>query len=196
MILELVTKLRAKGVIPRVHGNGFIQLDLTSGSRLHIWGDPRIPRQKVATMIHDHVFGFTSTVIVGRVLNVVYNVVSHSYGDYIVYAPKVRQGEDTILKPTALSVIAEPIHVDMLAVNTDSREYGISPFEYHETVAPDGPAATIIVKDGPTQAQGATAKPRVLVPRSLKPDNEFNRYGTDEDLLWRIIEDTLKLRSR
>jgi len=67
-------KVRADGGRPRVHGNGFVQLDLTERSRLHIWGDPRIPKQKVATPIHDHVFGFESTIIVGRVISLTYAV--------------------------------------------------------------------------------------------------------------------------
>ena len=187
-------KVRADGGRPRVHGNGFIQLDLTERSRLHIWGDPRIPRQKVATMIHDHVFGFTSTIIVGRLINVVYAVELRPHGDYQVYVPEVREGEDTVLNPTPRHVIAEPVHVDMINRNSGSRKYGILPFEFHESFAPDGPAATIIVKDAPTQAQGAKEKPRVLVPVDQVPDNEFNRYDADEGELWHIIEQTLKLR--
>jgi hypothetical protein len=189
--------VRAMGNRPRVHGNGFIQLDLTERSRLHIWGDHRIPRQKVATSIHDHVFGFESTVIVGRVINVVYAVEAREHGDYRVYVPKVREGEDTILKPTAMQVVADPIHVDMTDWRSSSRKYGIIMGEFHETVAPDGPAATIIIKDDLTQAQGNDkALPRVLCPIGLEPDNVFNRYDADPDLLWRIIEQTLQGRTR
>jgi hypothetical protein len=56
--------LKERGVRPRVHGNGFIQVDLTADTRLHVWGDKRIPRQNVYTPIHDHVFGFESTISV------------------------------------------------------------------------------------------------------------------------------------
>ncbi len=188
--------VRATGSKPRVHGNGFIQIDLTDRSRLHVWGDTRIPRQTVSTQIHDHVFGFESTIIVGRLINVVYEVETCEHGDYRVYVPEVRKGEDTILKPTSMQVVVEPFHVDMIDWNSGNRKYGTMPFEFHESFAPDGPAATIIVKDDLTQAQGAKAKPRVLCPIGQEPDNVFNRYDADEDLLWRIIEDTLKRRSR
>ena len=186
--------VRATGSRPRVHGNGFIQLDLTEDTRLHIWGDNRIPKQKVETPIHDHVFGFTSTIIVGRLLNVIHAVEPREHGDYRVYVSEIREGEDTILKPTNLQVIAEPVHIDMVDWLSSSRKYGVIPGEFHETVAPDGPAATIIIKDGPTLAQGASALPRVLVPVTMRPDNDFNRYEADEDLLWGIIEWTLKGR--
>lgn len=192
-----LNEVRAKGARPRVHGNGFIQLDLTANSRLHIWGDRRIPKQKIATSIHDHVFGFESTIIVGRVVNVIYAVEIHEHGDYRVYTPKVREGEDTILEATSIQVVAAPIHTDMIDWRTSSRKYIIAPFEFHETIAPDGPAATIIIKDDLTQAQGnIKALPRVLCHVSQEPDNKFNRYNADVDLLWRIIEQTLKGRTR
>ena len=89
--------VRASGSRPRVHGNGFIQLDLTERSRLHVWGDPRIPRQKVSTPIHDHVFGFTSTIIVGRLINVIYDVELRRFGDFNIFTPEIREGEDTVL---------------------------------------------------------------------------------------------------
>ncbi len=185
--------VRAMGSVPRVHGNGFIQLDLIEYSRLHIWGDHRIPKQKVPTPIHDHTFGFESTIIVGRVINVVYTIAHHVYGEYRVYTPETREGEDTILKATAMRVVVDPIHVDVIDWQTPSRKYGIRQGEFHETVAPSGPAATIIIKDALTQAQGnSMALPRVLCPVRQEPDNEFNRYAADTDLLWRIIEQTLK----
>ena len=54
---------------PRVHGNGFIQLDLTDRRRLHVWGDHRIPRQSVPSTIHDHTFSFKSTIILGQLVH-------------------------------------------------------------------------------------------------------------------------------
>jgi hypothetical protein len=150
----------------------------------------------VATTIHDHVFGFESTIIVGRLINVIYYVEARDYGDYRVYVPEIREGEDTILKPTDMYVTPDPIHVDMINWNSSSRKYEIMPGEFHESFAPDGPTATVIQKDAPTQAQGAKVKPRVLVPVDKEPDNVFNRYDADEDLLWRIIEDTLKRRHK
>lgn len=184
--------VRALGSRPRVHGNGFIQLDLTERTRLHVWGDKRIPRQKVSSPIHDHVFGFTSRIIVGRLINVVYTIEPRTFGEYRVYIPEIREGEDTILKGTGMVVIVEPIEVDMIAWGSGSAEYGMLAGDFHETFAPDGPAATIMTKDDTLEIEDVL--PRVLVPVTKVPDNDFNRYDADEDMLWRIIKDTLKLR--
>ena len=54
---------------PRVHGNGFIQVDLDPLHRLHLW-DARIPRQSTDSSIHDHAFGFDSRTLQGTIVNV------------------------------------------------------------------------------------------------------------------------------
>ena len=183
--------LRDAGVKPRVHGNGFIQFDVNETQRLHIWGDPRIPRQKVYTGIHDHVFGFESRIIVGRLLNVVYGYHEVDYGDYRVYVPETRDREDTVLWPTFDRCRVFPIRSELIDWNTSVQTYTMDPFIFHETFT-TGPAATIITKTGPTMAQGAVAKPRILCPVNLEPSNDFNRYtAADEDLLWQITEDVL-----
>lgn len=84
---------REKGGNPRVHPNGFIQLDLTatdkswdqskkrghSGAavRLHVWNPPGIelPHQGTINEIHDHVFDMSSTVIKGRLTQRLYEFV-------------------------------------------------------------------------------------------------------------------------
>lgn len=187
-------EVRKNGNRPRVHGNGFIQIDLTDRSRLHIWGDPRIPKQKVATPIHDHVFSFESICIVGRLINVNYATAIREWGTHTIYLPEIREGEDTILKSSGIKVSPFGIGADLImAGETSNRIYNIEAGYFHETVATE-PSATVITKDGPTQAQGAEVKPRVLVPVMMEPDNEFNRYDANEDLLWRITEDVLARR--
>lgn len=191
-----VTKLRDEGARPRVHGNGFIQVDLTARSRLHIWGDRRIPRQKRYTPIHDHVFGFRSQIIFGRLINVIYGfhrIKEPGEADYKVYTPEIREGEDTVLHFAGEYADVQPASVHVIDWQTRKTTYFTDPFIFHESVA-TGPAATIIIKDDLTLAQGSTAKPRVLVPIEVEPDNDFNRYAHDEDKLWRIITDTLKGR--
>lgn len=188
-----IAALKERGSRPRVHGNGFIQLDLTDTTRLHVWGDKRIPRQNVYTPIHDHVFGFKSTLIVGRLFNVIYGFNYAEFGDYAVWEPRVTNRENTILERTKKRVRLFPIHTDLIAQNTSDRTYEMDPFIFHETFATE-PTATIIKKWGPTQAQGAPIKPRVLVRFDQDPDNSFNRYNANPDVLWRIIERVLKRR--
>src|SRR3546814_5268128 len=115
--------VRERGGRPRVHGNGFIQLDLTERGRLHIWGDPRIPRQKTATPIHDHVFGFESTVVVGRLVNLVFSIVYCESGGFEVYAPSIREGEDTVLGPTGHRVIPYVAYAESLVAGKIGRAH-------------------------------------------------------------------------
>ena len=190
-----IAELKRRGVVPRVHGNGFIQVDLTDTTRLHVWGDKRIPRQNVYTPIHDHVFGFKSTLLAGRLFNVVYGFHEDMFGDYRIYKPEIRTGEDTILMPTPVRVKVFPIRTHLVEYHTNSTTYEMDPFIFHESFVTE-PTVTIIEKTGPTQAQGANIKPRVLVRFDKDPDNEFNRYDTDPDRLWAIIERVLKRRNR
>ena len=185
--------VRASGSRPRVHGNGFIQLDLTKLTRLHVWGDARIPRQTVASPIHDHVFDFDSTIIVGRLINVIYKFVPKVFSDFEIYVPETREGEDTILKPTGMTGYPDPIHANMVQWRSLLPRYRMAHSVFHEIFAPE-PSATIMVKEDMSVAQRQERIARVLVPTSGKPDNKFTRYETNEDLLWRIIEDTLALR--
>ncbi len=184
--------VKATGVKPRVHGNGFIQLDLDNRNRLHVWGDPRIPKQEVSTPIHDHVFGFRSEIIVGRLINMVYKFAPNPFGDYRVYESVVRKGEDTVLEGTPEHGRLYVEYSQMMSVDGISRGYDILLGQIHESIAPDGPTATIITKDAPTRAQGASMAPRVFIPIHLRPDNNFRRDSCDEKMLWQIISDVLE----
>ena len=187
-----VRQMRERGMRPRVHGNGFIQIDLDHANRLHIWGHPDIPRQKTLTPIHDHIFGFTSTVLVGRLMNVEYKVEDDVRGGFRVYNAEVRKDEDTSLTPTPRRVTPHPVRVGF-HTKAGTFKYNMKPFVFHETFATEL-TATMILKDSPTQAQGAThAPPRILVPWDVDPDNTFDRYGHDENLLWEITSEVLNL---
>lgn len=104
MSSEMMSTLRAETLQaharqsrPRVHGNGFIQLDLTDRRRLHIWGDPRIPRQRVPSTIHDHTFNFSSRVYRGQIIHREIALEPHPDGAYRLYQAVCRHGEDTRL---------------------------------------------------------------------------------------------------
>ncbi len=201
-MLDLSTdlyNLRGMGVIPRVHGNGFIQIDLDDVRRLHIWGHPDIPHQKTYSPIHDHIFNFTSHILAGRMVNVNYELIEREDGNFNIYHPAVRNKEDTVLEqmddkryviwPQATAVVCGDS-----SFMGFGRQYHMAAGVFHETF-PTGPTATIIFKMGKTQAEGNdSVLPRVLVPRGVDPDNEFDRYGFDEDKLWDITFEVLKGR--
>ncbi len=166
---------------PRVHGNGFIQLDLGEQKRLHIWGHPAIPRQIVDTGIHDHRFDFTSTVIAGRLINARYHPGNATR--YKIYTPQTREGEDTILCETGASMmVANPT---MIMVR-EGEKYGMFARDFHESFT-DRPSATVMTKLGSTHPEA----PRVLVPLGKEPDNDFNRNVFENDFLWGIIKEVI-----
>lgn len=182
-ILDL-RSMRAAGVLPRVHGNGFIQLDLEQNKRLNVWGHKGIPRQKVDTGIHDHVFGFSSQCVAGRLINAVYEDVSLSnYGPYKIYIPVSRDGEDTVLQNTGVMAKAgDPALLIIRLWDCYTMKAGV----FHESFT-DRPSATLMEKG--FKVKSAVA--RVLVPFDQEPDNEFNRNSFEPDKLWSIIKEVL-----
>jgi hypothetical protein len=189
MIEKLLQEVRAAHAAnhrPRVHGNGFIQLDLTARRRLHIWGDQRIPRQRVPSTIHDHTFSFKSTVYRGQLVHRCIDLIEDSSGAYEMYYAVTNKGEDTRLEKSSARFNAI-ITADHLLKAGDA--YTFEARKFHETVAP-WLCVTVIDKDGPTLSQGGP-NPHVLVPFGLAPDNTFDRYQTEPDALWRIIFEAL-----
>jgi hypothetical protein len=176
-------KLRDEGLVPRVHGNGFMQLDLDANKRLNIWGHPDLPRQKVDTSIHDHRFGFISKVIVGELIQTSYDVSVFSTPTHQVFTPVVREGEDTVLAATP--ELLQPYILDQRIVHA-GQEYQMPPRAFHTSKARI-PTATLLIKTLMRSADPV----RVLVPIGRLPDNDFNRNAFDADTLWRIAAEVL-----
>lgn len=198
LMLELTLDyIRNLGAEPRVHGNGFIQLDLTDRVRLHIWGHPDIPRQSQPTPIHNHVFSFRSWCLIGRLVNVEYEL-ERSGAEFQIYEAVTRQNEDTILvcdeELTGIRHVRTTVTVPEALNDGVSYEmrssYYFHRFNFHEIFTPE-PTITVMKKDGPTLAQGSGISPAILVPTGRTPDNDFNRYGHDPKLLWDIIADVI-----
>ena len=183
----IVPLLKHLGNRPRVHGNGFVQLDLSASVRLHVWGDSRIPRQKTDTPIHNHTFGFTSYVLKGAIEQRVYRVSEDGFYEK-VYQPHlatVRHGEDTVLAPVGEKV-GLGLDCQATRIVRAGESYAMQAGEIHES-RPLEPSVTIIVKDGPSLSQ-CGLPPLVYVRDGIEPDNAFDRYATPQELLWEIIE--------
>lgn len=102
---------------PRVHGNGFIQLDLDETMRLNVWGHPEIPHQSQTSKIHDHRFSFISHVIIGALTNIEYRInydqTAFRSAPFDIYRPVPRQGQDTELVNTGVTVRLYVIEADI-----------------------------------------------------------------------------------
>ena len=172
---------------PRQHGNGFFQLDLYNGYRLHVW-DPDYPApQSITTPIHDHRFSFTSLVLYGTQRSVTYDIVESPESipaTHQVYEVTPRIAEDTVLVPTENMVaIRLPITLEI----PTGRFYRFPAKAFHETPN-DSYVVTLLKKLDVDPGH----KARVLCPIGVKPDDNFTRYDLSVDARWQVIEKAIR----
>lgn len=178
------TNLINSGRIPRVHGNGFIQLDLNDEgtTRLHVWHDD-IPRQSIATPIHDHVFDLRSTVLLGTLIHEEFLPGTNQFGTHRIYrAEQEKDTQNTILVPDEGTVSLYPLQRLILGAGSI---YSFPANKLHQS---NGVGLTATVMDK-INFFGEYGRPRVLVPIGQEPDNEFRRDNHDPETLWPFIEE-------
>lgn len=162
----------------RVHGNGFMQLDLSETQRLHLWGHHAIPRQKHRTTVHDHIFSFDSVVIKGQLVNV--TMVELDYGiDY-----KVHRVEKALLVDTGRYC---SLRVTKTEVVWPGDSYRCLVGEIHDTLVVC-PTITLLTKLD-AGFTGISNGARVYVPWGTMPDNDFDRYGFEQSRLKEIAHE-------
>lgn len=182
---ETVDTARANRRIPRVHPNGFLQLDLNDDKslRLHIW-DHELPRQKTPTPIHDHEFALKSSVLLGCLVNKRFRVTQDANGDYKKWSVKRQAGsENTTLIPSSDTFTVAQITRELIRPGD---VYTMVATEFHES-GHVGRTASIMQKLGYQAGHSAS----VLVPIDKKPDNEFDRELFDIDQLWDVVYETI-----
>lgn len=168
----------------RVHGNGFLQLDVGEGERIHVFGHPALPRQKVSTPIHNHRFGFESTVLRGVLVNLTwaFSFERSARATYQGYIAKPRVDEDTELVPMGETGVVMLLKHEVVVAG---KSYRMEPRQFHQSLA-DEPTVTHMRKTSQIDLE-----PMVLCRLPQHPDNTFNRYDLDEPALWRILEESL-----
>ena len=155
----------------RRHGNGFLQVDLPNGTRLHIWNPELDAAQSVPTPIHDHRFSFRSIVLYGNLHHWVYdNLTPDSVmPTHHVYEAKPRHDEDTVLVDTGRVVrVGFPTCQTIPAGGS----YSFGMHLFHETPIFEY-AITVMKKLAPSPWH----TPRVLCPWGMEPDNDYDRYS-------------------
>lgn len=171
---------------PRLHPNGFIQLDLKSGSRLHVWPAQPIPAQKTSHPVHDHVFEMESEVLKGTLENRTYKWVHCAWQDdasHELYEIVRLRGEDTILKSLWPRMSSGLIRLEMTEMVSEGEMYGLGAGILHESV-PHGTVVTLMRK-----LKVFGGNPRVAVPVTVQPDNDFRRDQVDPAVLWELIDE-------
>ena len=165
---------------PRLHGNGFLQLDLRDGYRLNIWSPDLPSTQRVSTPIHDHRWSFTSRVLLGVQTHSEYAFDEEPEGTHEVYEVcRNAVSEDTLLR--GMGIYGTPRRLNDLRIPAGD-SYCFFKGLFHATPTP-GYAMTLMCKYGVNPMHST----RVLCGRDLYPDNVFNRYQEDFELLWSIV---------
>ena len=178
---------------PRIHGDGFLQLDLKNGSRLHIWGDPRIPERPNTAHIHDHRFDLISHILLGELRNLSYNAVPDDNGLVHIYRIK-RINNGTTEKqgpPYEMPVLEDSQRYKLLAIDDKYIEQGENYFHPHGVLHETQPqklSVSVVTKPFVSESW----VPRVVCRINEGIDNTFSRYCLPEEVLWEIIEDTMK----
>ena len=159
----------------RVHGNGFIQCDIDSISRLHFWGHYRIPKQATPTHIHDHVFGFESLILKGQIVNVILQAC-----DGIEYKVYTADGKDTLTESGDMC----NLYASSVKAYSVGDTYRMTPGQIHD-IHVYQPSITIITKR--QEFLGASRGARVFAPWGVYPDNDFRRDAFEQDMLREIV---------
>lgn len=171
---------------PRLHPNGFIQLDLDRAGleRVHIWPSSPLQAQATRHPIHEHAFDMTSYVFRGTITNVTFDFdPSPATGPYDLHTAQRIEGEDTVLVPTGeRGYLIRTLSYDVPA----GCEYDMRAYIFHDSIA-TGLTATYMVK---TKVHTQGVRPRVAVPYGVTPDNDFRRETTyPTSALWPIIHE-------
>jgi len=184
--MKIITfnKLYSYGVEVRVHGNGFIQVDIPETNlRLHVWPRERLETQKVYTGIHNHKFGLKSKILCGKLIHTQFEgLVIADNGDWQMYKTVPRESEDTGL------VLASPFYFTLTNPQTfqmcAGSEYEFPAGKFHESRG-EGLTATLMQKTSVDESIEVI----VLCPKDKKPDYDFHRYQFEQKVLWNIIDD-------
>jgi len=177
-------ELRSLGNAPRLHPNGFIQLDLDDRTRLHVWPDEPVRVRTPSASIHDHVFGFESRAYLGTLVDRRYDLVEDPEGDFELHGVvcyvvgKKDAGLHRLDDKRYRLVLTDERRV------TAPGSYVMPPSIFHESVA-EGLALTVIAMTAPDPARPA----RVVCRRGGVPAEIFKRDGGPEERerLWSII---------
>lgn len=184
-----LNELKSWRSVPRVHPNGFIQIDVPgtdARERIHIWPAEKLPTQSVGTQIHDHIFNMASTVLKGALENIVYRLRPSLTPEYDIYLGLYKNGpHDNTLLPTH---IGGRLEFEKKQTVLSGHHYFLPAFVFHDSVPLIRPCVTYMTK---TYVH-AGRHPRVLARTGQTPDNSFSRHCMTPEALWEIIERSLR----
>lgn len=186
---QIYKESKEKGLMPRFHGNGFVQLDLNENERINAWPEQPFAAQKVNTKIHNHRFSFRSRILAGngKLVNKMYSPWFTEQGNMHLYTPEKTSGRNTFLSLKEDS----NCYMVLQSENRIWNEYFFEAGDFHESLA-EGLVMTLMKKVKITDETVYIA-----CPSDRKPDNEFDRHANvTTDDCWDIISDGFKKINR
>lgn len=197
--IEVKSVFEEGGGNPRVHPNGFIQLDLEpvpeswhashqrghSGAsrRLHIWNPVGIdlPRQHTHNEVHDHVFDMHSLIMYGCLTQHLFGleIGTDEPATHEMYRAVYEKNSDSRLMSIGIVGVLDRYQSFTIM---DGQSYTQPAFTFHDS-APSGLVVTVMTKQ--TIHDGEA---HVLCPIGVEPDNDFDRASAASSKeLWSAI---------
>lgn len=166
------------------HGLGFVQIKLPANRRLHVW-HPALPRRACFdhSAVHNHRFGFRSTVLVGRQLNQRVDLIFHPEGSHDVISHDGPRSE----KGGRLSYVAGRVNLRLREVESyeAGESYTMPVFEYHHTPN-SGVVVTLMEKLAEDTIHACT-----VIKRPHTFDQDFDRFAWSPSQLWQVVLEAL-----
>jgi hypothetical protein len=180
--LPSVEEIKRVGKNIRVHPNGFIQLDLEDGYRLHFFLDNAVYVRFPQTPIHTHAFVLESRVLVGEITNVEYEVAEDPQGDLCLY--RAMSMETPLEKVEGVTYSISDKKEQIVKVG---EAYAVKTGVFHESLH-KGDTITVVRKI----RTDAICQIDVLCQKGQKPSESLDRKSIPEPVLWERLESVLK----
>ena len=173
-------------LVPRYHGNGFVQLYLNDDHRLHVW-HPLLPvSEENNSRIHDHMWDMASQVLLGQLGHITYalDFEDSSHDMYAINQPEARRQSDNDVVFTFQDTVAARATGNYL-MNTGSI-YHFQHGLFHQSVVADGVLAASLLRKGPDILE----YPRMLVASGEEPFQAFGKgVAPPEADLWEALRE-------
>lgn len=170
---------------PRFHGNGFIQLPLPSGRRMHVWDPEMVPIPHHNATIHNHVWDLQSRILHGTLVHRTLEVVrtAKQYCTHDIYIAKHDPDRESLEKyHDGWAMVRSVGEYQMVAGSV----YVFPAGQFHETEH-DGITVTVIEKRTPEES--IINGPLVVCPLGESPVDAFDpAFQPPQEAMWRLVD--------
>lgn len=168
-----------------LHGLGFIQIICGDDARMHVW-HPELPRRACfeTSAVHNHRFGFISTVMKGEQVNVRCTVMPDDDGAYDLIShngPRSKKG-GRLSYVDGRCTISE----NAFEIYRPGDSYTMAPGEYHHTPN-NGFVITYLRKTIETKIHANST-----VAHGVTFDQSFDRFQFAPERLWGFVREAFE----